>query len=214
MKTENINIASLLSTSSLSVKAKLSVAHKLTALLNTIEKIYTEKSISNIEIDESLLSKEIKTTAKAIVKKSDTFQKEIIESTVKQKEQSMEMLEVSKLRIEAQMKDLQKKKNALTEKTTNSFFLNLRNNIFKLFNINLTKKSGKEPLTLDDKLKSYSIKLYNYELEKNKIAQNFSETGSQKLAFLRKQTYYALSSSKAVATPESIQSMKEKIKNI
>lgn len=213
MKTENINIASLLSTSSLSSKAKLSVSHKLTKLLNTIETIYTEKNASTIEIDESLLAKEIKTTAKAIVKKSDNFQRKILESTLKQKEQSMEMLEISKLRVEAQMKDLQKKKNALTEKSTNSFFLNLKNNIFKLFNINLTK-SGKEPLTLDDKLKSYSIKLYNYELEKRKIAQNFSETGSQKLAFLRKQTYYALSSSKAVATPESIQSIKEKIKNI
>lgn len=212
MKKENINIASLLSTSSLSEKSKLNVSNKLVNLLNAVEKIYNEKSISNVEIDESLLSKEIKMTAKAIVRKSESFQKEIISSTLKQKEQSMEMLEVSKLRVETQMKDLQKKQSALTTKTTNSFFINLKTNFFKIFNFN--RKHAKEDLSIDDKLKSYSVKLYNYELEKHKIAKTFSETGSEKLASLRRQTYYALSSSKAVATPESIQIMKEKIKSI
>lgn len=214
MKTQNINIASLLSESNLSAKNKLNISHKLNNLINIIEEVRTKKNISNIELDEILLSKEIKSTAKVIVKRSDQFQKKIIESTLKKKEETLEMLEISKLRVEAQIKDLEKRKTALTVKTNNSFFYNLKRNLFKLFNITTIKKSFEKPLSLEDKLKNYNLKLSNYELEKDKMSKSFSETGSQKLALLRKQTYYALSSSKIIATQEAIQSIKEKINNL
>ena len=213
METQNINIASLLSASNLSKKSKTNISRKLNKLINIIEEIHTKKHIENIEIDEDSLAKEIKLTAKAIVTKSDQFHKAIVTSTLKKKEESMEMLEISKLRVEAQIKDLQKRESALTVKTNHSFFYNLKNRLFKIFNISSIKKHSEKTLSLEDKLKNYNLKLSNYELEKDKLSKNFYENGSTKLSLLIKQTYYALATSKVVATPESIATIKEKIRN-
>lgn len=214
METQNINIASLLSKNTLSIKEKNIISNKLTNLLNIIETIHTNKKLENIEIADELLSDEIRTVAKTLVKKSDQFQKEIVESTLKKKEESMEMLEISKLRVQAQIKDIERKKTALTVKSNNTFFYNLKNSIFKLFNIKSTKKHSEKTLSLDQQLKNYNLKLSDYDIEKDKISKSFSETGSQKLTLLRRQTYYALVSSKTLATPETIQNIKEKIKKI
>ena len=124
---DNINILPLLEKSALSTKMKNSISKKLNNIISTIEDVHNKK---NFNIDTNLLSQEIKATAKILVKKSDKFQKDIISSTLKQKEESLETLEVSKLRIEAQMKDLKKKENALTIKTTNSFFANFNIAVF------------------------------------------------------------------------------------
>lgn len=212
MENNNINISSILSKGSLSPSMKTSVLDKFNNLIKIIEKIHKTSKITDIAIDEKLLNIEIKSTAKLIVKKSDKFQKDIVESTLKQKEESMEMLEISKLRLKAQIKDLEKRKNALTVKTTNSFFNTIKQNIFKLFNFN--KSNSSKTSNLDDNLKNYSLKLSNYDLEKDKISKKFYENGSAKLTLLRRQTYYALSSSNILVTQDSLISIKEKIKNI
>ena len=139
---DNINILPLLEKSALSTKMKNSISKKLNNIISTIEDVHNKK---NFNIDTNLLSQEIKATARILVKKSDKFQKDIISSTLKQKEESLETLEVSKLRIEAQMKDLKKKENALTIKTTNSFFANLKINLSKLFGFNNKKKYSQRP---------------------------------------------------------------------
>lgn len=213
MKNQNINITSLLSECSLSGKMKNNISKKLINIINTIEELHTNKS-TNISIDQNLLHKEIKTAAKTLVKKSDKFQKEIIETTLKRKEESMEMLEVSKLRIEAQIKDLQKRQNSLAVKSTNSFFCNLKNNLFKLLKLNTSKKKSEKSSTVEEKLKDYNLKLSNYDLEKDKLSRTFYENGSKKLNLLRKQTYYALSASTPSITTESINTIKEKIKHL
>ena len=130
---DNINILPLLEKSDLSAKMKNSISQKLNNIISAIEDVHNKKDV-NINID--LLAQEIKATAKILVKKSDKFQKDIISSTLKQKEESLETLEVSKLRIQAQMKDLKKKENALAIKPSNSFFTNLKINLSKLFGFN------------------------------------------------------------------------------
>lgn len=207
----NINILPLLEKSALSTKMKNSISKKLNNIISTIEDVHSKK---NFNIDTNLLSQEIKATAKILVKKSDKFQKDIISSTLKQKEESLETLEVSKLRIEAQMKDLKKKENALTIKTTNSFFANLKINLSKLFGFNNKKKYSQRPASLQQAMNDYNTKLSNYDLEKNKISQNYYENGSKKLELIRKTTYKILCTSKYDFSNEAINSFKEKIKRL
>lgn len=214
MEVQNINITSLLSQSSLSSKQKESISLKLNNILNVLETINAEKNTKNIEIEENILNKEIKLVAKTIVKRSNQFQKEIIESTLKKKEESIEMLEISKLRIEAEIKDLQNKKNALSVKTKNNFFFNIKNKLSKLFNLKFNEKRTNPDIELETTLKDYNLKLSNYDLEKDKISKNFYENGSTKLDLIRKQTYCALASSKATITNDSIKSIKEKLKSL
>ena len=166
---DNINILPLLEKSDLSAKMKNSISQKLNNIISAIEDVHNKKDV-NINID--LLAQEIKATAKILVKKSDKFQKDIISSTLKQKEESLETLEVSKLRIQAQMKDLKKKENALIIKTTNSFFANLKINLSKLFGFNNKKKYSQRPASLQQAMNDYNTKLSNYDLEKKLNAYN------------------------------------------
>lgn len=213
MKNQNININSLLSESSISVKMKNNISQKFNTIVTVIEEIHKNKNTENFIINDELLSKEIKASAKILIRKSDTFEKEIIESTLKQKEESIEMLEISKLRIEAQIKELEKRKMALTLKNNNSFFHNLKTNFFKIFNFNLSKKYSKKPLSLESKLDNFNLKLSNYDLEKDKLSKNFYENGTAKLASLRNHTYHILATSKTDVTTDKINSIKTKIKN-
>ena len=153
---DNINILPLLEKSDLSAKMKNSISQKLNNIISTIEEVHNKKDV-NIDID--LLAQEIKATAKILVKKSDKFQKDIISSTLKQKEESLETLEVSKLRIQAQMKDLKKKENALAIKPSSSFFTNLKINLSKLFGFNNKAKYSQRPASLQKTLNDYNKKL-------------------------------------------------------
>lgn len=208
---DNINILPLLEKSDLSAKMKNSISQKLNNIISTIEDAHNKKDV-NIDID--LLAQEIKATAKILVKKSDKFQKDIISSTLKQKEESLETLEISKLRIQAQMKDLKKKENALTIKPSNSFFTNLKINLSKLLGFNNKAKYSQRPASLQKTLNDYNKKLSNYDLEKNKISQNYYENGSKKLELIRKNTFKILCTSKYNFSNEAISSFRERIKNL
>lgn len=207
----NINILPLLEKSDLSVKMKNSISQKLNKIISTIEDVHSNKN-SSIDID--LVAQEIKATAKILVKKSDKFQKDIISSTIKQKEESLETLEVSKLRIEAQMKDLKKKENALAIKPSNSFFANLKINLSKLFGFNNKVNYSQRPVSLQKTLEDYSTKLSSYDAEKNKISQTYYENGSKKLELIRKNTYKILCTSKYHFSSEAVNSFREKIKHL
>lgn len=206
MKNANINILPLLEKSKLSQEMKNDISRKLNNLISILENIH---NIENVNIDIDTLSYEIKSTARILIKKSDKFQKDIISSTLKQKEESLETLEISKLRIEAQMKDLKKKENALMIKTNHSFFSTLKINLTRLFS-NKKKNTSSIEQTLND----YKTKLSNYDLEKNKISQSFYENGSKKLELLRKNTYKVLCTSKYTVSNESISSLKERIEHL
>lgn len=210
MENQNINIVSLLSESSLSGKMKNNISKKLNKLVTILEKIHTGNVV---EIDEAILLREIKLSANTLVKKSDKFQKEIIETTIKRKEESMEMLEISKLRLKTQIKDLEKNKTTLTVKSNNSFFYTLRNNLFNLLKINTRKKNSEKTLILEKQLEDYKLKLSNCDNEKDKLTKDLIEAGSTKLTLLRNQTYQVLTASSIPVTTESIQSIKTRIKN-
>lgn len=211
MENTNVNILPLLEKSDLSQKMKSDISKKLSALLSAIEDTHNKK---NINIDIGSLIYEIKSTAKILVKKSDKFQKDIISSTLKQKEESLETLEVSKLRIEAQIKDLKKRENALTIRNNKSFLSNLKFNLSRLLGFNNKAKYSKGTLSLEQTLSNYKTKLSNYDLEKNKISQSFYENGSKKLELLRKNTYKVLCTSKCPASTETIALMRERIKHL
>lgn len=211
MENTNVNILPLLEKSDLSQKMKSDISKKLSALLSAIEDTHNKKNI-NIDIDSLIY--EIKSTAKILVKKSDKFQKDIISSTLKQKEESLETLEVSKLRIEAQIKDLKKRGNALTIRNNKSFLSNLKFNLSRLLRFNNKTKYSKGTLSIEQTLSNYKTKLSNYDLEKNKISQSFYENGSKKLELLRKNTYKVLCTSNCHASTEAIALMRERIKHL
>lgn len=211
MENTNVNILPLLEKSDLSQKMKSDISKKLSALLSAIEDTHNKKNI-NIDIDSLIY--EIKSTAKILVKKSDKFQKDIISSTLKQKEESLETLEVSKLRIEAQIKDLKKRENALTIRNNKSFLSNLKFNLSRLLRFNNKTKYSKGTLSIEQTLSNYKTKLSNYDLEKNKISQSFYENGSKKLELLRKNTYKVLCTSNCHASTEAIALMRERIKHL
>ncbi len=211
MENTNVNVLPLLEKSDLSQKMKSDISKKLSALLSAIEDTHNKKNI-NIDIDSLIY--EIKSTAKILVKKSDKFQKDIISSTLKQKEESLETLEVSKLRIEAQIKDLKKRENALTIRNNKSFLSNLKFNLSRLLGFNNKTKYSKGTLSIEQTLSNYKTKLSNYDLEKNKISQSFYENGSKKLELLRKNTYKVLCTSNCHASTEAIALMRERIKHL
>ena len=109
---------------------------------------------------------------------------------------------------------LKKKENALIIKTTNSFFANLKINLSKLFGFNNKKKYSQRPASLQQAMNDYNTKLSNYDLEKNKISQNYYENGSKKLELIRKTTYKILCTSKYDFSNEAISSFREKIKRL
>lgn len=206
MENTNITILPLLEKSELSSKMKNDISRKLNNLVFILENIHSNK---HIDVDEDELIYEIKSTAKILVKKSDKFQKDIISSALRHKEESLETLEISKLRIEAQMKDLKKKENALMLRTNHSLFSTLKINLTRLF----SNKKKSIP-SIEQTLNDYKAKLYNYDLEKNKISQLFYENGSKKLELLRKNTYKILCTSKYTVSTESLISLKERIKHL
>ena len=102
----------------------------------------------------------------------------------------------------------------MTIKTTNSFFANLKINLSKLFGFNNKKKYSQRPASLQQAMNDYNTKLSNYDLEKNKISQNYYENGSKKLELIRKTTYKILCTSKYDFSNEAISSFREKIKRL
>lgn len=217
----NFDINDLLNESSISSQMEKIILSKLNKLVTLIETLHTSESNpkSSNQLNEEALSKEIKATAKLIVKKSNNYSKKAVESVAKQKEEALELLEISKLRVEAELKDLRKRNKtseseylAISQK--NSFFSIIKFKLYSIFNRSNKKCYSEKPLSFEEQIKKYNLKLVNFEQQKQNISEKYSAIGTQKLEQLRKHTYSILGNTYSTVTSENITYIKNKLNSI
>jgi len=181
----NINeLTLLMNESSLSESEKKETTRKINNLLNFIDSLSGQKNVdstlaNNISDIKNILSKEQKSTARMIVKKNDSLSKKLIKSLTVQKENSLQVLEVSQLRLEAELKKLKGESTSPTLKAESSIF----NKIFSLFKIPFSEKSQKA------KINSTTLKLNDLEKQKENLSEKFGITGKESLKYLNQVTY-------------------------
>jgi len=164
---------------------------KLTSFMNYLNTINTLDDTLKNELTalNNLLSIEQKTTARLIVSKNNLLSKSLIKSMANQKENLLQVLEISQLRLEAELKRLNATINYPAIKTEVSFF----NKIFNLFrvpfkNINSSKKTSPINRTRE-KISLTTSKLNNLEKRKEDLVKEFGCTGNEALRYLNKITY-------------------------
>jgi len=183
----------LMNENSLSDFNKETIKIKINNLLNLMNYLSNIKTTDNTLSNElleiyALLIKEQKTTARAIVCKNNSLSKSLIKSMTHQKENLLQVLEISQLRLEAELKELNSKISYPAIKTETSFF----SKFFNLFrvpfkNITSTKVDSVKPIR--EKIKLTTSKLNDLEKQKEELSKEFGCTGVEALRYLNKVTY-------------------------
>lgn len=185
---DNINELSLLmNENSLSESAKKEITKKINNLLDFINYLSELKNtddslVNDIANLKNTLLKEQKATARMIVKKNDSLSKNLIKDLTAKKENSLQTLEISQLRLEAELKKL-KSETYPTIKAENSLF----GKIFGLFKIKFNNKKTANKLKAQIDLTT--TKLNDLEKQKENLANAFGTTGKEALKHLNKVTY-------------------------
>lgn len=184
-KEVNINELSLLmNENSLSESVKKEITRKINNLLKFINNLSTKNNIDDSFTNEltnikNTLLTEQKSTARMIVRKNNSLSKDLIKSLTTQKENSLQVLEVSQLRLEAELKQLKAETNYPSVKADCSVF----NKIFNIFKVPFNNRAKKSKIT------STKNKLNDLEKQKEVLAKNFGSTGKEALRYLNKVTY-------------------------
>ena len=180
-------ITMLMNENSLSNSSKNRIASKID---NIIELMNNPNNINNVSEFNSLLSSEQKATARTIVNKNDILSKKLIKSMSFQKENLLQTLEISQLRLEAELKTLNDNLNLPVLKTNASLWAKLLN-LFKLPFLAKNKKAVKLNSTRE-KINSTTLKLTSLQKNKEDLTKEFGDTGLESLKYLNKVTYTAL----------------------
>ena len=180
-------ITMLINENSLSNSSKNRIASKID---NIIELMNNPNNINNVSEFNSLLSSEQKATARTIVNKNDILSKKLIKSMSFQKENLLQTLEISQLRLEAELKTLNDNLNLPVVKTNASLWAKLLN-LFKLPFLAKNKKAVKVNSTRE-KINSTTLKLTSLQKNKEDLTKEFGDTGLESLKYLNKVTYTAL----------------------
>ena len=180
-------ITMLMNENSLSNSSKNRIASKID---NIIELMNNPNNINNVSEFNSLLSSEQKATARTIVNKNDILSKKLIKSMSFQKENLLQTLEISQLRLEAELKTLNDNLNLPVLKTNASLWAKLLN-LFKLPFLAKNKKAVKVNSTRE-KINSTTLKLTSLQKNKEDLTKEFGDTGLESLKYLNKVTYTAL----------------------
>ena len=180
-------ITMLMNENSLSNSSKNRIASKID---NIIELMNNPNNINNVSEFNSLLSSEQKATARTIVNKNDILSKKLIKSMSFQKENLLQTLEISQLRLEAELKTLNDNLNLPVLKTNASLWAKLLNS-FKLPFLAKNKKAVKVNSTRE-KINSTTLKLTSLQKNKEDLTKEFGDTGLESLKYLNKVTYTAL----------------------
>lgn len=186
---QRINIKELsllMNENSLSESSKIEISKKINAILNFINSLADNKNIDYSLISElkDELLKEQKITAKMIVKKNNALSKDLIKSLTIQKENSLQVIEINQLRLEAELKKL-KEATCPAIQTENSLF----SKIFRIFKFTFNSKSKKISNTLKSEIESTSNKLNDLEKQKEDLSNKFGTNGKEALRYLNKVTY-------------------------
>ncbi len=180
-------ITMLMNENSLSNSSKNRIASKID---NIIELMNNPNNINNVSEFNSLLSSEQKATARTIVNKNDILSKKLIKSMSFQKENLLQTLEISQLRLEAELKTLNDNLNLPVLKTNASLWAKLLN-LFKLPFLAKNKKAVKVNSTRE-KINSTTLKLTSLQKNKEDLTKEFGDIGLESLKYLNKVTYTAL----------------------
>jgi hypothetical protein len=180
-------ITMLMNENSLSNSSKNRIASKID---NIIELMNNPNDINNVSEFNSLLSSEQKATARTIVNKNDILSKKLIKSMSFQKENLLQTLEISQLRLEAELKTLNDNLNLPVLKTNASLWAKLLN-LFKLPFLAKNKKAVKVNSTRE-KINSTTLKLTSLQKNKEDLTKELGDTGLESLKYLNKVTYTAL----------------------
>ena len=180
-------ITMLMNENSLSNSSKNKIASKIE---NILEFLNNPNSVNNLSEFNSLLSSEQKATARTIVNKNDILSKKLIKSMSFQKENLLQTLEISQLRLEAELKTLNDNLNLPVLKTNASLWAKLLN-LFKLPFLAKNKKAVKVNSTRE-KINSTTLKLTSLQKNKEDLTKEFGDTGLESLKYLNKVTYTAL----------------------
>jgi len=202
----NINeLTLLMNENSLSESTKKEITRKINKLLDFINYLSELKNVdntlaNNIDDIKNTLLKEQKSTARMIVKKNDSLSKNLIKSLTIQKENSLQVLEVSQLRLEAELKKLKGESTSPALKAEASVF----NKIFSLFKVTFNARSQKA------KINSTTLKLNDLEKQKENISEKFGVTGKESLKYLNRVTYNSFLPASDLSS-KKIESIKNKI---
>lgn len=184
----NINKLSLLmSESSMNDTTKAEIKNKLNNLLNFMEHL-TESNNNKYDLSniKNLLLNEQKSAAKIIVSKNNCISKDLIKSMASQKESLLQVIEISQLRLEAELTKLNSEMSYPVKKIETSFF----NKMFGLFKIPFKNMSTKKSVAaLRTKISTTTDKLNDLEKQKEDLSKNFGTTGTEALKYLNKITY-------------------------
>jgi len=187
-------IYTLMNEHSLSESVKLQISNKIQALINFMNYLNTVKKAdptfkSELASIHALLSKEQKSTAKMIVSKNNMLSKNLIKSMSTQKENLLQVLEISQLRLEAELKKLNEKISYPAVKTEVSFF----NKLFTLFKIPFKttgrKKYISSAIRTREEISLTTSKINSLEQKKEDLVKEFGCTGTESLRYLNKITY-------------------------
>ena len=188
------HIYKLMSEHSLSDITKNEITKKIYNLINFMNFLNNTKTIDASEKNELLtiynsLAIEQKKTAKLLVSKNNLLSKNFIKSMATQKENLLQMLEISQLRLEAELKNLNEKLSYPAIKTESSFFTKL----FSLFKVpfkNITHIKKTPPINhTREKINSTTSKINSLEKRKEELSREFGTTGNEALRYLNKITY-------------------------
>ena len=188
-------IHTLMNEHSLSDSTRNEISNKIHNIINFINFLNTIKSNDDnlksqlLELS-ILLSQEQKATARIIVSKNNLLSKNLIKSMATQKENLLQVIEISQLRLEAELKNLNEKLSYLVIKTETSFF----NKLFSIFKIPFKNKKLQNNATINhtrEKISLTTSKLNSLEKRKEDLAQEFGSTGTDALKYLNKITYKA-----------------------
>ena len=181
-------ITILMNENSLSTSSKNKIASKIENIIELMNNI--DNTGNNMHELNSLLSNEQKATARTIVSKNDILSKKLIKSMSFQKENLLQTLEISQLRLEAELKTLNENLNLPVLKTNISIWTKLLN-LFKLPFLAKNKKAVKVNSTRE-KINSTALKLTSLQKNKEDLTKEFGDTGLESLKYLNKITYTAL----------------------
>ncbi len=192
-QTTERQLHTLMNENSLSALNKENIISKINNLLEFMWYLNTAETIDNTLVQElsgiySKLSKEQKSTAKIIVSKNNSLSKNLIKSMAYQKENMLQVIEISQLRLEAELKELNSKISYPAIKANSSLFSRIFN-IFKIPFKNTTSAKQLAVKPIREKIKLTTSKLNDLEKQKENLSKEFGCTGTEALKYLNKITY-------------------------
>lgn len=202
----------LMNESSITNSNKKIIAKKINNIINFMNTLNSNNTPekSSLSIINNTLATELKSTAKLVVKKNNLLSKNLIKSISSQKENLLQVLEISQLRLEAQLKTLNEEMSYPALKTETSFFSKFFSLIKVPFKNTKTKKHTSSINTTREKINLTTSKLTTLEKQKEDLVKEFGSTGTESLRYLNKFTLNAFLPASDVSN-NSLEKLKNKI---